>query len=232
MKKKLNAVLTALLNAQNYVNNEMEAICDVDAMDESKVIFEELDGAIANVREMLEETADDSSNYIRTWVGYQVKTKDDEFVAPYTDKDVFRTIEDADNLIRSERKNVLLSTEEDDNLVIVSRWLENDDEEKRNFTFHGKKKRLFEKDEKVWDDENNEWVNVYQSTYVSRVDEHVALRDGNKRYTNSADCLYQLADNKTCPRCGGPLCKEHRDHIDYPYYCPDCYENFYEIETR
>ena len=45
-----------------------------------------------------------------------------------------------------------------------------------------------------------------------------------------ASNVYQIADNKSCPRCNGTLYREHHDEIDYPYYCPDCQENFYDIE--
>ena len=31
-----------------------------------------------------------------------------------------------------------------------------------------------------------------------------------------------------CPRCNKILFKEYA--LDYPYYCPTCYENFYGIE--
>lgn len=45
--------------------------------------------------------------------------------------------------------------------------------------------------------------------------------------------VYQLNENgKKCPRCGEPLYDEHLEHMDYPYYCPWCQENFYGIETR
>lgn len=232
MDKKLNAILAALLNAQDYINGEMEAICDVDAMDEAKECFEKLDEAIVNVRSLLKQTNENPESYNRTWVGYQVKTKDDEFVAPYTDEDVFRAIEDAEEFIRSLKNSIFLSAVEKENLIVVSRWLENDDEEKRNFTFHGYKKRSFEKDEKVWDDVNNQWTTVRMKTFVSLEDEQVSLWNGHEGHVAKADSLYQLADGKVCPRCGNPLCTEHRDHIDYPFYCPDCQENFYNIEVE
>lgn len=234
MEKKLNLVLGTLLKAQNYVNGEMEAICDIDAMDSAKELFEELDEAIVNIKSLISANESTSlpDSYRRTWVGYQVKTKDDEFVAPYSDKDVFRTREDVENIIRSGRKIAFLSPETGDNLVIVSRWLENDDEEKRNFKFHGFKNRSFELDEKVWDDGQGVWANVNLETFVCRDNDEVSLRLGHKLYTSTADSIYQLAENRTCPRCGNPLCVEHRDNIDYPYYCPECEENFYDIETE
>ena len=227
-KEKLTAVLSALLNAQNYVNGEMESICDVDAMDEAKNIFEELDDAIVNVRKMLEEQ--DVDEYKRTWVGYQVKTKDDEFITPYTDKDVFRNLDDAENFIRSRSNSIFLSHVDEDDMVVVSRWLENDDEEKRNFVFHGKKNRSFEKNEMVWDEEKNQWATVRTDAIVSRESDLIPVWGDKGGYTAKAEDIYQVEDGKVCPRCGNPLCIEHHDHIDYPYYCPDCQENFYNVE--
>ena len=227
-KEKLTAVLSALLNAQNYVNGEMESICDVDAMDEAKNIFEELDDAIVNVRKMLEEQ--DVDEYKRTWVGYQVKTKDDEFITPYTDKDVFRNLDDAENFIRSRSNSIFLSHVDKDDMVVVSRWLENDDEEKRNFVFHGKKNRSFEKNEMVWDEEKNQWATVRTDAIVSRESDLIPVWGDKGGYTAKAEDIYQVEDGKVCPRCGNPLCIEHHDHIDYPYYCPDCQENFYNVE--
>ena len=42
--------------------------------------------------------------------------------------------------------------------------------------------------------------------------------------------IYKYAFEKTCPKCGNPLCFEHNGDIDYPYFCPTCDENFYETE--
>ena len=45
--------------------------------------------------------------------------------------------------------------------------------------------------------------------------------------------IYQLSqDGKTCPKCGESLYDEHLEHVDYPYYCPWCQENFYGIEVQ
>ena len=46
------------------------------------------------------------------------------------------------------------------------------------------------------------------------------------------DCVYKKALGKTCPKCGKPLYIEHNEEIDYPYFCPDCDENFYGREVR
>lgn len=232
MEKKLNFVLDVLLKAQDYTNGEMEAICDTDAMEFAKELFEQLDEAIVKIKSLMADNPnpDESDTFKRTWVGYQVKTKDDEFITPYTDKDVFRNLDDAENFIRSRRNSIFLSHVDKDDMVVVSRWLENDDEEKRNFVFHGKKNRSFEKNEMVWDEEKNQWATVRTDAIVSRESDLIPIWGDKGGYTAKAEDIYQVEDGKVCPRCGNPLCIEHHDHIDYPYYCPDCTENFYEIE--
>lgn len=41
---------------------------------------------------------------------------------------------------------------------------------------------------------------------------------------------YQIVPDRLCHN-GHILCYEHNTDIDYPYYCPFCDENMYEIET-
>ena len=43
--------------------------------------------------------------------------------------------------------------------------------------------------------------------------------------------IYKKAEGKVCPRCNNPLYVEHHREIDYPYFCPECQENFYNIEV-
>lgn len=40
-----------------------------------------------------------------------------------------------------------------------------------------------------------------------------------------------LWSGKVCARCGGPLFKEF-EIKDYPYFCPLCDENMFEIESK
>lgn len=44
--------------------------------------------------------------------------------------------------------------------------------------------------------------------------------------------IYRKAEGKVCPKCGGPLYNEHNEDIDYPFFCPECQENFYNIEVQ
>lgn len=41
---------------------------------------------------------------------------------------------------------------------------------------------------------------------------------------------YKLAVGKFCPHCGKTLYVE--TETDYPYFCEDCDENFYEFEVE
>lgn len=45
--------------------------------------------------------------------------------------------------------------------------------------------------------------------------------------------VYRKSD-KLCPHCGGPLYHEKYDNTmdHYPYFCPECDENFFEFEAR
>lgn len=42
---------------------------------------------------------------------------------------------------------------------------------------------------------------------------------------------YKIADRKFCPHCGNGLYIETDPELDYPYFCAECDENFYEIEV-
>ena len=53
--------------------------------------------------------------------------------------------------------------------------------------------------------------------------------DFESRYIQAKN-VYQMA-GKDCPRCGNVLYTEHHEDIDYPFYCPHCQENVYNIEV-
>lgn len=99
-------------------------------------------------------------------------------------------------------------------------------------------KRFFKAGEKVFnlepcagDSDLRDWAAVCQDTTVEKADEIVLIemQNGGENET-TADSLYQIAEGKFCPRCGEQLCVEHHPELDYPYYCPQCDENFYNIE--
>ena len=52
--------------------------------------------------------------------------------------------------------------------------------------------------------------------------------DFDSRFFKAGD-IYQMS-SQDCPRCGNTLYIEHHKDIDYPYYCPHCQENFYQME--
>lgn len=100
--------------------------------------------------------------------------------------------------------------------------------------------RTFKQGERVFNCEYSEndrdlhdWARVCRYTEVEEEDAIVLIQmdDGSENET-TAGSLYQIAEGKSCPRCGGPLCIEHHDEIDYPYFCPWCQENFYGIEVQ
>ena len=61
------------------------------------------------------------------------------------------------------------------------------------------------------------------------------MDSGEEVIQNNSDVYrYPLHKSKLakCPVCGRPLFEEHNTEIDYPYYCPECGENFYGIEVQ
>ena len=100
--------------------------------------------------------------------------------------------------------------------------------------------RIFKEGERVFNCESNPresdlrgWATVCQDFVEIYADQVVLIKmnDGSENETESAN-LYKIAEGKFCPRCGSPLCIEHNEEIDYPYFCPDCDENFYGIEVQ
>ena len=142
--------------------------------------------------------------------------------------DVFRTKQDAIDYM-----------DETGNRGIVVEIYEGDVEEP---TFIGKKPRTFKSEESVvvCTDYGNYEAEVVYDTYVDYEEDIVAVHvfrneeddDSSETSTESVEArnVYEYAFGKVCPRCGGSLCVEHNDNIDYPYFCPTCDENFYEIE--
>lgn len=100
--------------------------------------------------------------------------------------------------------------------------------------------RIFKKGERVFNYESgpNEedlcgWATVCEDTHSMYTDQIVLLKmDDGSENESEADGIYQMAEGKTCPKCGGPLCLEHMEGIGYPYYCPECDENFYDCEVQ
>ena len=77
---------------------------------------------------------------------------------------------------------------------------------------------------------------VKQKTVIHNPDDKVTvIMDNGLEFTlDQADVYrYPIHPSKLakCPHCGKPLFAEHHKDIDYPYYCPECDENFYGFEV-
>ena len=77
-----------------------------------------------------------------------------------------------------------------------------------------------EQDAESWDD----WIGVNPIGEDGKCSE--------PRIAVEAYRIYKKAEGKVCPRCNNPLYVEHHREIDYPYFCPECQENFYNIEVQ
>lgn len=159
-------------------------------------------------------------------IGYQIDFGEDKWPEGLFSFQVFRTEQDA--------KDYMNETGNKGDIVPI---FDGDIEEP---TFIGKKPRIFKQGERVFNCEYSEgdkdlhdWARVCRYTEVEYEDDIVLIQmeNGGDNETD-ANSLYQIAEGKSCPRCGGPLCIEHHDEIDYPYYCPCCDENFYGIEVK
>lgn len=100
--------------------------------------------------------------------------------------------------------------------------------------------RIFKQGERVcnFDSSPNQedlrgWATVCEDAFAMYADQVILLKmDSGSENETEADGIYRIAEGKTCPKCGGQLCIEHMEGIDYPYYCPECDENFYECEVK
>lgn len=70
----------------------------------------------------------------------------------------------------------------------------------------------------------------YDTVNNYKDENEIELKSGSEQISYE---VYRKSD-KVCKHCGGSLCHEHynntRDH--YPYFCPECDENFFEFEAR
>lgn len=175
-------------------------------------------------------TKEPEESFKSVLVGYQLVDEDNAYPSGMFSKDVFRNREDAE-----EYKSSMLDPDE---WQIVEEW-STPDTDISSYIFHGKQERSFTKGEKVWISE--EYINRYakivkdQTAYTPEETILVTELDDNEEITQSqvkAEEIYQLAADVMCPKCGQPLYIEHHSEIDYPYFCPECDENFYSTECR
>lgn len=160
----------------------------------------------------------------RKVLGYQIHDGEGEFPEDLFDYMVFKTRADAESYMLIE----------DLTGFDIHEYYEGDIEEP---TFIGM--RIFKEGERVFniepsyaDSDLRGWATVCEDTLAIYADQIVLLTmdDGSENETD-AHAIYQIAEGKVCPKCGGQLCVEHDEEIEYPYYCPECDENFYDCEV-
>ena len=185
------------------------------------------DNAMDKSLSAMERTEED-----RKLIGYQIEfDEDEEWPEELFSFQVFRAEQDAYDFLESEGIEYYEGR--------ITKVYEGDVEEPM---FIGKKPRTFKKNEKVSVidvDGENRWAVVEIEQDVEEEDDMVGvciLEDNFASHENNmmvaASRVYQIAEGKVCPRCGGQLCVEHEDDIDYPYFCPECGENFYNCELE
>ena len=161
----------------------------------------------------------------RKVLGYQIHDGEGEFPEGLFDHMVFKTRADAESYMLVE----------DLTGFDIYEYYEGDIEEP---AFIGM--RMFKKGERVFNNEPSpaesdlrDWATVCEDTVAIYADQIVLLTmdDGSENETDSYS-IYQVAEGKVCPKCGGSLCIEHDEEIDYPYYCPECDENVYDCEVE
>ena len=237
--------------AKKYADRDISCVGDVEVervewlYDSEEFITPEENGGNATI-EVFEYVGKYGGNLLadnapkeeaRELIGYQIVDCSGNYPDDFDDHDVFRTERDAQDWLDEEigHPNIY---------HIKERFAEDEDDMKRNYHFYGKKPRVFKKGERVFVEPGHEGYPaiVVHDTSVSYEDELVevhALLDADDDDSSgietrrvAATLVYQVAEGKVCPRCGNPLYVEHHDEIDYPYYCPDCQENFYNIEVQ
>ena len=163
-------------------------------------------------------------------IGYQLVDEDNAFPSMMTCWDVFRSKDDAE-----EYKEEMLEPGE---WRIVEEW-STPHTDLSNYRFHGKQERTFSKGEKVWVSEEylNRYVKIVKDQVAENPEDKILVTelDDSEEITQNwvkAEDIYELAENIRCPKCGQPLYIEHHSEIDYPYFCPECDENFYSIECK
>ena len=223
--------------AKQYANEDISCVEEVEVEniewlhDTEERITPEENGGCATI-EVFEYVGKYSGNLLadnakkeesRKLIGYQIAFDDGKWPEGLYSFQVFRTEEDAqDYLWGSQLKVEIVPVYEDD---------------VEDPAFIGKKPRVFKKDEEVCvEDDNGEPVYglVVRDEETEYDEDEVAVKfhTANTELYVMAQTVYQRAEDKVCPRCGNPLYVEHHDEIDYPYYCPDCQENFYNFEAQ
>lgn len=166
----------------------------------------------------------------RELIGYQIDFGEDEWPEGLWSFQVFRTKKDVEDYIFLEE----LDEKYYDRIVEIYRG---DVEEP---SFLGARVREFGKNEEVMVDDGLHYYAAIVETDVTVEDDDETMPvfpvgpDGKciSPVDVESGCVYKKAPGMVCPKCGNPLYIEHNDEIDYPFFCPECEENFYGIEVR
>ena len=160
----------------------------------------------------------------RRVMGYHLLDENGEFPEDLFSFMVFRTVEDVNMYARCKKL---------ENIKIVTLY----DGDVESPTFIGL--RVFAKGERVFYDETSPncedlrgWGAVCKDTAELYADQVMLLKlDSGSETEVESGKVYQIAEGVKCPKCGGVMCIEHSE-FDYPYYCPECDENFYRFECE
>ena len=161
------------------------------------------------------------NGFVPQLIGYQLLDEEDCYPSELGAWDVFATREDAE-----EYRQTMLDANE---WRIVEEW-STPDIRPSKYRYRRSENRSFEKDEKVWIEETYETYATLCESY-EKIDSNervilVDLEDGMKFSTN-ADNLYKPADKK-CGFCGSTLYINHKDDMNFKYFCPECKEKYKE----
>lgn len=173
---------------------------------------------------------DNSMKEQRELIGYQIDFGEDEWPEGLFSFQVFRTKQDVEDYIFFHE----LSEKYYDRIVEIQ---EGDIEEP---SFLGTRMRKFGKNEEVMVDDGLHYYAAIVEVDLTMEDDCETMPvfpvgpDG--KCTSPVDVeagsVYKKAPGMVCPKCGKPLYIEHNDEIDYPFFCPECDENFYGIEVQ
>lgn len=153
-------------------------------------------------------------------IGWQFRNADSINGGNLTDKCLFRSEQDAIDYARDAFACI-------NNFVFYPVYHQGYREDMTQYTFLGKKERVFHKGEVVYSAACGAWMQVAedcQTLYDYNLVK-VISEDGESTESFPAHKIYRKADNKKCPRCGRPVCVEHNECFDFPYYCPTCTKN-------
>lgn len=216
---------------------------DIGASDDSCLIWDtewmtetwedispEENGGCATIELYDAETKEKLGDNSRILIGYQIDFEDKDWPEGLFSFQVFRTKQDAIDYLQD---NQIEGYEN----RLVEIYKGNIEEP----SFLGRKIREFGKNEQVlvYGTEDDPYSAIIETEVQVEYDEdlvmvHPVRKDGCSAMDwkeVEAVYIYQKAPGKVCPECGKSLYIEHNDEIDYPYFCPECDENFYKIQA-